>query len=141
MIASEARTTALRSSPVTSSVATPAAASAASTAASIAGSMLVSVRSRPTASSQDPAAKPGSIRRIPSSIAATSAPSGPTVSSDTDSGYTPVADTRPQVVLRPTTPQQGAGTRTDPAVSVPRATSAWPVATATAEPLDEPPGI
>ena len=37
-------------------------------------------------------------------------------------------------------PQQAAGIRTEPPVSVPSATSACPVATATAEPLDEPPG-
>src|SRR5438045_3040911 len=48
---------------------------------------------------------------------------------------------RPWVVFRPTTPQQAAGTRTEPAVSVPKATSAMPVATATAEPQDDPPGI
>src|SRR6201999_3158136 len=35
---------------------------------------------------------------------------------------------------------QAAGTRIDPLVSVPNATSASPVATATAEQLDEPPG-
>jgi hypothetical protein len=38
-------------------------------------------------------------------------------------------------------PQQAAGIRTDPPVSVPRATSASPLATTTALPLDEPPGI
>src|SRR5579859_7861168 len=37
-------------------------------------------------------------------------------------------------------PQQAAGIRTEPPVSVPRPTSASPAATATAEPLDEPPG-
>src|SRR5690606_41269611 len=37
-------------------------------------------------------------------------------------------------------PQHAAGIRTEPDVSVPNATSASPVATATAEPLDEPPG-
>src|SRR5678815_2792818 len=35
----------------------------------------------------------------------------------------------------------GAGTRIEPAVSVPKATSAMPPATATADPLEEPPGI
>src|SRR5258707_12064038 len=48
---------------------------------------------------------------------------------------------RPRVVFSPTTPQHAAGTRIEPAVSVPKATSAIPVATATAEPLDDPPGI
>src|ERR1035441_4197074 len=37
-------------------------------------------------------------------------------------------------------PQQAAGIRTEPPVSVPSPTSAVAVATATAEPLDEPPG-
>ena len=37
-------------------------------------------------------------------------------------------------------PQQAAGMRTEPPVSVPRATSASPSATTTAEPLEEPPG-
>ena len=46
----------------------------------------------------------------------------------------------PYVVLRPTTPQHAAGTRTEPPVSVPNATSASPVATATADPLEDPPG-
>src|SRR5580692_93773 len=131
-----------KSRPSTSVAATPAAASATSTAASTAGSTSGPAcgRIRPTRSSQGPAAKPGSISRMPSSTAATSAPSGPTVSRDGASGYTPCTGTRPQVVLRPTTPQQAAGIRTEPPVSVPSATSASPVATATAEPLDDPPG-
>ena len=37
--------------------------------------------------------------------------------------------------------QQAAGTRIEPPVSVPKATSADPFATATAEPLDDPPGM
>ena len=77
---------------------------------------------------------------MPSSTAATSAPSGPTVSRDGASGYTPFTETRPCAVFSPTTPQQAAGTLTDPPVSVPNATSASPVATATADPLEEPPG-
>jgi hypothetical protein len=40
----------------------------------------------------------------------------------------------------PMTPQQVAGLRTEPPVSVPSVPGARPVATATAEPLDEPPG-
>src|SRR5580700_8021395 len=47
---------------------------------------------------------------------------------------------RPQVVLSPAVPQQAAGMRTEPPVSLPYATSASPVATATADPLEEPPG-
>src|SRR5579864_5353177 len=38
-------------------------------------------------------------------------------------------------------PQQAAGIRIDPPVSDPSATSASPAATATAEPLEDPPGI
>ena len=56
------------------------------------------------------------------------------------SGHTPVIGMRPQVVFRPATPQHAAGIRIDPPVSEPYAMSASPVATATADPLDEPPG-
>src|SRR5271165_5511858 len=52
----------------------------------------------------------------------------------------PFSGTRPHAVLRPTTPQQAAGIRTEPPVSVPNAISASPRATATADPLDDPPG-
>ena len=45
------------------------------------------------------------------------------------------------VVFRPTIPQHAAGTRIDPAVSVPKATSASPLASATAFPDEDPPGI
>ena len=38
-------------------------------------------------------------------------------------------------------PFQAAGMRTEPPVSVPMATGARPAATATPEPLDEPPGV
>src|SRR5438445_11096202 len=38
-------------------------------------------------------------------------------------------------------PHQAAGMRTDPPVSVPIATGARPAATATPDPLDEPPGV
>src|SRR6185437_7118627 len=113
-------------------------------AASVAGSTPTSdaVLMRPSrvgASAGTPA-KPGSISRMPSSTAATSAPSGPTVSMEVASGYTPSSGIRPQVVFRPAIPQQAAGIRTEPPVSVPRATSASPAATATAEPLEDPPG-
>ena len=56
------------------------------------------------------------------------------------SGHTPVSGIRPQVVLRPVMPQHAAGMRIDPPVSDPYATSASPLATATAEPLEDPPG-
>src|SRR6478735_2749999 len=134
--------TARKPNPATSVTCRPARAT--STAASVAGSTPRSGagRIRPTRAgvSADAPAKPGSISRMPSSTAATSAPSGPTVSMDGASGYTPSSGTRPQVVFRPAIPQQAAGIRTEPPVSVPRATSASPAATATAEPLDDPPG-
>src|SRR5687767_15780125 len=47
---------------------------------------------------------------------------------------------RPIVVLRPTMPQRLAGILTDPPVSLPSAAGARPAATATPEPLLEPPG-
>ncbi len=65
---------------------------------------------------------------------------GPTVSRDGASGSTPSSGTRPRLVFSPATPQQAAGIRIEPPVSLPKATSASPAPTATAEPLDEPPG-
>ena len=56
---------------------------------------------------------------MPSSTAATSRPIGPTVSREGASGYTPATGIRPQVVFRPAIPQQAAGIRTEPPVSVP----------------------
>src|SRR4030081_2141201 len=53
----------------------------------------------------------------------------------------PLIEIKPNVVFRPTMPQHAAGTRIDPAVSVPKATSAAPVPTATALPEEDPPGI
>src|ERR1700691_410775 len=52
----------------------------------------------------------------------------------------PQRDTRPYVGIRPGMPQQAAGWRIEPPVSVPRATTANPAATAAAEPPLEPPG-
>jgi hypothetical protein len=42
--------------------------------------------------------------------------------------------------FRPTTPQNAAGMRTDPIVSLPMAKMQWCAATATADPPLEPPG-
>ncbi len=102
----------------------PAAARARSTAASVTGSgspRQPSIVSRPAVSvpGASGARKAGSSRRIPRSTAARSAPIGPTVSSEGASGYTPFTGTRPWVVRSPATPQQAAGTRTEPPVSVP----------------------
>ncbi len=63
-----------------------------------------------------------------------------TQSSEAQAGTTPLAGTRPRVGLSPTTWLAAAGTRPDPAVSVPRARVTRPAATATAEPLLDPPG-
>src|ERR1700761_1331062 len=140
-----ALTAASASQPGTRVTATPAAFSAMSTAVSIAWStspMPAGTAIRPATSGPGVSGTrtAGSISRIPSSTAARSAPSGPTVSRDGASGYTPFTDTRPCAVFRPATPQQAAGILTDPPVSVPNATSASPMATATADPLDDPPG-
>lgn len=64
-----------------------------------------------------------------------------TQSSEAQAGTTPVAGTRPRVGLRPTMPLKAAGTRPEPAVSVPSARSTMPRATATADPELEPPLI
>jgi hypothetical protein len=66
--------------------------------------------------------------------------SGPTLSSDGASAWTPPRSTRAAVGLKPATPQNAAGTRIDPDVSVPMAHGTTPCATATAEPEEEPPG-
>src|SRR3989442_14847751 len=66
--------------------------------------------------------------------------SGPGVSSVELSGRTPYVLIRPAVTLSPTVPFHAAGILTEPPVSVPIATGASPAATATPEPLDEPPG-
>ena len=62
-----------------------------------------------------------------------------TQSSDAQAGSTPVVLNRPGVGLRPTRLQKAAGTRPEPAVSVPRLKQASPRATAEAEPELEPP--
>ena len=56
-------------------------------------------------------------------------------------GTTPSVGTRPVVGRWPVTPQNAAGIRTDPAVSVPSATSTSPAATAAPLPPLEPPVI
>src|SRR5258708_426836 len=62
-------------------------------------------------------------------------------SSDRQAGTEPSLLTRPGVGLRPTMLLKPAGTRPEPAVSVPRAKLTKPEATATAEPELEPPGM
>ena len=65
--------------------------------------------------------------------------SGPTVSSDCDSGIAPARLTRPTVVFKPVTPQKCAGIRTEPPVSEPNAANVSRAATAAPDPDDEPP--
>src|SRR5262245_51270917 len=79
--------------------------------------------------------------RKTSAASSTERVSGPGVSSVELRGRTPYVLIRPAVTLRPTVPHQAAGSRTDPPVSVPMAIGARPAATATPEPLDEPPGV
>src|SRR3954452_10240306 len=65
--------------------------------------------------------------------------SGPTVSSDCDSGIAPARLIRPTVVLKPVTPQKCAGMRIEPPVSEPSAAKVSRAATADPEPDDDPP--
>ncbi len=96
----------------------PVAASAASTAASMTGSAPTSTRPT-TRGGPAVTVNPGSSSAIPATRPATSRASGPTVSRLGASGHTPVSGIRPQVVLRPATPQQAAGMRIEPPVSEP----------------------
>ena len=101
----------------------------------------------------------GRSARARSGRASGSTPSGPAISSaavrarssdrantvtqscERQAGTTPVFGTSPFVGFTPTRLPSAAGTRPDPAVSVPSAKSTMPRATAVAEPLDEPPEI
>jgi hypothetical protein len=62
-----------------------------------------------------------------------------TQSSDRHAGTTPSVEINPRVGLSPTMFPSAAGTRPEPAVSVPSAKLTWPAATATPEPELEPP--
>ena len=62
-----------------------------------------------------------------------------TQSSERHAGITPVLETSPRLGLSPTMLLSAAGTRPDPAVSVPSASGTIPRATATAEPELDPP--
>ena len=64
-----------------------------------------------------------------------------TVSSVVDKGSAPWVGTRRAVGLKPTMPHRAAGMRIDPPVSEPIAATHIPVATETAAPDEEPPGI
>src|SRR5258708_19702429 len=64
----------------------------------------------------------------------------PTLSSVEDSGDPPFVDQWPTVALRPKNPHRAAGRRIDPPVSLPKANAQSPAATATPDPLLDPPG-
>src|SRR5918997_4837980 len=66
---------------------------------------------------------------------------GPMVSSDQDNGKTPATSSWPNAGLKPVTPQAAAGMRILPPVSEPMAPRQVPLATATADPPELPPGI
>ena len=57
------------------------------------------------------------------------------------SGITPARGKQPKLGLKPTTPQNEAGRKTEPLVWVPRASGTMPAATAAADPLEDPPGV
>ncbi|MNV32065.1 hypothetical protein D3C71_1233920 [compost metagenome] len=84
----------------------------------------------------------GPAMRAVSSIASrVSRVSGPMESSVVDSATAPCRLISPRVVFSPVTPFSAAGIRTEPPVSEPSAAGARPAATATPDPLDEPPGM
>jgi hypothetical protein len=64
-----------------------------------------------------------------------------TVSSVVDRGSAPSRGVRRAVFLNPTRPHKAAGMRMEPPGSEPRPANAAPVATDTAAPEEEPPGI
>src|SRR6185437_4646652 len=85
---------------------------------------------------------PGSIRiRATAAISAALRAKAPTVSRVGESGIAPVTGTKPYVGFQAVTPQQCAGMRREPPVSDPSATTTDPLATAAAEPDEEPPLI
>src|SRR5579859_3217083 len=101
----------------------PARASAARTAATTPGSAVTfTTPSRRFAGGGD-VANEASISAIARSIMARSRANGPTQSRLETAGCTPARLIRPYEVLRPYTPQQAAGMRIEPPVSVPSAKS------------------
>ena len=92
----------------------------------------------------DPAIGETSGPSITSATRASTAPSRakiPQVSKLGANGMQLSIEIAPQVGRNPQTPQNAAGARTDPPVSVPSAKSTRPPATAAAEPQDDPPVI
>ena len=64
----------------------------------------------------------------------------PGESNDGASATPPAREMRPKVVFSPSTPQNAAGSRIDPPVSLPMASGTSPAATAAADPPEDPPG-
>src|SRR5213076_3002351 len=83
------------------------------------------------------ASKPCATRHTRSAPAALPAKID-TQSSERHAGTTPVVLRSPRVGFKPTMSLKAAGTRPEPAVSVPRAKATSPLATATAEPELDP---
>jgi len=85
--------------------------------------------------------KAGTSASIIRTHSATSLAIGPAWSKLGAKGKQPSIGTSPKLGLKPTTPQQAAGIRIDPAESEPSAASARPAARAAAEPPLEPPAV
>ena len=81
----------------------------------------------------------GSTAPKPYATSATLRASTPGVSNVKERGTIPSVDQRPSVTFRPTLPVMDAGMRTEPAVSLPKASCAEPSRRLTPAPLDEPP--
>ena len=79
---------------------------------------------------------------IPNNLAASSTllTNGPTVSNRPHNGTTPLRESLPAVVFKPTKSFQAAGIRTEPPVSEPIPAEAKPNATEVAAPDEDPPG-
>src|SRR5215471_8453901 len=86
-----------------------------------------------------PAAWPMRVQR--SCMSSAVCVNNPAVSSDGAKGNTPSRGSNPTLGLNPDTPQNDAGRSIEPSVCVPNANGTIPAATATAEPLELPPGV
>jgi hypothetical protein len=108
-----------RSGTVTGTTSNSAVRSASSMAVVISGSASSSVITPTVCGEALATLNPGSSSAMPAATPATSRAIGPTVSRPDASGQTPSSEILPQVVFRPVIPQQAAGMRIDPPVSVP----------------------
>src|SRR4051812_41447529 len=119
-------------------------AAASSTRARMSGSASA-VQATPTATSpgdiEGTGSMPGASTAIIRAHSSTDRAIGPTWSKLGASGKQPAVGTRSKLGLNPTTPQQAAGARIEPAVSDPSAASARLAASAAADPPLEPPAM